>query len=44
MVKDHHKDLHEFRIEAASRTDPTLHDEVVKASREEISSGKSVAA
>jgi putative membrane protein len=32
MVKDHHKDLHEFRIEAASRADPTLRDEVVKAS------------
>jgi len=31
MVKDHHKDLHEFRIEAASPTDPTLHNEVVKA-------------
>jgi putative membrane protein len=31
MVKDHHKDLHEFRIEAASPTDPTLHSEVVKA-------------
>ncbi len=31
MVKDHHKDLHEFRIEAASRADPTLHDEVVRA-------------
>jgi putative membrane protein len=31
MVKDHHQDLHEFRVEAASRTDPTLHDEVVKA-------------
>jgi putative membrane protein len=31
MVKDHHKDLHEFRMEAASRTDPTLHNEVVKA-------------
>jgi putative membrane protein len=32
MVKDHHKDLHEFRVEAAaSRTDSTLHDEVVKA-------------
>jgi putative membrane protein len=31
MVKDHHKDLHAFRLEAASRTDPTLHDEVVKA-------------
>ena len=24
MVKDHHKDLHEFRQEAASTTDPTL--------------------
>jgi putative membrane protein len=31
MVKDHHKDLHEFRLEAASHADPTLHDEVVKA-------------
>ena len=31
MVKDHHKDLHAFRLEAASHTDPTLHDEVVKA-------------
>jgi putative membrane protein len=31
MVKDHHKDLHEFRMEAASHADPTLHDEVVKA-------------
>jgi putative membrane protein len=31
MVKDHHKDLHEFRMEAASPTDPTLHDAVVKA-------------
>jgi putative membrane protein len=31
MVKDHHKDLHEFRMEAASPTDPTLHNEVVKA-------------
>ena len=31
MVKDHHKDLHEFRMEAASLTDPTLHNEVVKA-------------
>jgi putative membrane protein len=31
MVKDHHKDLHEFRMEAASRADPTLHDAVVKA-------------
>jgi putative membrane protein len=32
MVKDHHKDLHEFRIEAASHADPTLRDAVVKAS------------
>jgi putative membrane protein len=31
MVKDHHNDLHEFRMEAASSTDPTLHNEVVKA-------------
>lgn len=31
MVKDHHKDLHAFRIEAASRADPTLRDEAVKA-------------
>ena len=31
MVKDHHKDLHAFRIEAASPTDPALHDEVVRA-------------
>jgi putative membrane protein len=31
MVKDHHQDLHEFRVEAASRTDPALHDAVVKA-------------
>jgi putative membrane protein len=31
MVKDHHKDLHEFRVEAASRADPTLHDAVVQA-------------
>jgi putative membrane protein len=31
MVKDHHKDLHEFRIEAASPADATLHDAVVKA-------------
>jgi putative membrane protein len=31
MVKDHHKDLHEFRMEAASPTDPALHNEVVKA-------------
>jgi putative membrane protein len=30
MVKDHHNDLHEFRMEAASRADPTLRDEVVK--------------
>lgn len=31
MVKDHHQDLHEFRVEAATRTDPALHDAVVKA-------------
>ena len=31
MVKDHHKDLHEFRLEAASPTNQTLHDAVVKA-------------
>jgi putative membrane protein len=31
LVKDHHKGLHAFRLEAASRTDPALHDEVVKA-------------
>ncbi|HEX3967320.1 MAG TPA: DUF4142 domain-containing protein [Edaphobacter sp.] len=31
MVKDHHKDLHEFRMEAASHADPTLRDEVIKA-------------
>jgi len=31
MVKDHHKDLHAFRIEAASPTDPALHDAVVRA-------------
>jgi putative membrane protein len=31
MVKDHHNDLHEFRMEAASNADPTLRDEVVKA-------------
>ena len=26
-----HQDLHEYRVEAASRTDPALHDAVVKA-------------
>ncbi len=32
MVKDHHKDLHEFRVEAANgRADAGLHDAVVKA-------------
>jgi putative membrane protein len=31
MVKDNHKDLHAFRLEAASPTDPTLHDAVVQA-------------
>lgn len=30
MVKDHHKDLHEFRNEAVSTTDPTLRDAVQK--------------
>jgi putative membrane protein len=30
MVKDHHKDLHEFREEAASTTDPTLKAAVEK--------------
>lgn len=33
MVKDHHKDLHEFRQEAASTTDPTLQAAVVNASK-----------
>jgi putative membrane protein len=31
MVKDHHAGLRAFRIEAASPTDPTLHDAVVRA-------------
>ncbi len=31
MVTDHHKDLHAFRMEAASPTDPTLHEAVVNA-------------
>jgi putative membrane protein len=31
MVKDHHDGLRAFRIEAASQTDPTLHEAVVKA-------------
>lgn len=31
MVRDHRKDLHAFRIEAVSSTDPALHDAVVKA-------------
>jgi len=31
MVKDHHNDLHAFRMEAASPTDAALHNEVVKA-------------
>jgi putative membrane protein len=31
MVNDHHKDLHEFRIEAASPADAALHDAVVRA-------------
>ncbi len=29
MVKDHHKDLHAFRMEAAGSADPRLHDQVV---------------
>jgi putative membrane protein len=33
MVKDHHQNQHEFRLEAASRTDPALHDAVVNAER-----------
>jgi putative membrane protein len=33
MVKDHHKDLHEFRQEAASTTDPTLQTAVVNATK-----------
>jgi putative membrane protein len=33
MVQDHRHDLHAFRIEAASPTDPALHDAVVKAAR-----------
>jgi putative membrane protein len=31
MVKDHHQDLHAFRMEAASPTEATLHNQVVKA-------------
>lgn len=30
MVKDHHEDLHEFRMEAAATTDPTLKPAVEK--------------
>lgn len=33
MVKDHHKDLHDFRQEAASTTDPTLQLAVASATR-----------
>jgi putative membrane protein len=33
MVKDHHKDLHEFRQEAASTTDPTLQTAVANATK-----------
>jgi putative membrane protein len=33
MVKDHHKDLHEFRMEAASTTDPTLQQAVGDAQK-----------
>lgn len=31
IVKDHHKDLHEFREEAATTADPTLRDVVTRA-------------
>ena len=33
MVKDHHKDLREFRQEAASTTDPTLQAAVANATK-----------
>jgi putative membrane protein len=33
MVKDHHKDLREFRQEAASTTDPTLQTAVANATK-----------
>jgi putative membrane protein len=33
MVKDHHKDLHEFRQEAASTSDPTLQTAVNNATK-----------
>ena len=33
MVKDHHKDLHEFRQEAASTTDPTLQAAVANGTK-----------
>jgi putative membrane protein len=33
MVKDHHKDLHEFREEAANTTDPALKDTVTEAAQ-----------
>jgi putative membrane protein len=33
MVKDHHKDLREFRQEAASTTDPTLRDAVTSGEK-----------
>jgi putative membrane protein len=33
MVRDHHKDLHEFRQEAASTTDPTLQTAVANATK-----------
>ncbi|WP_433964047.1 DUF4142 domain-containing protein [Tunturiibacter gelidiferens] len=33
MVKDYHKDLHEFRQEAASTTDPTLQNAVNNATK-----------
>ncbi|WP_158945528.1 DUF4142 domain-containing protein [Granulicella sp. S190] len=33
MVKDHHKDLHEFRMEATSTTDPTLQTAVANGTK-----------
>jgi putative membrane protein len=33
MVKDHHKDLHEFRLEAANTQDPTLKSAVEKGEK-----------
>jgi putative membrane protein len=33
MVRDHHKDFHDFRAEATSVTDPTLQAAVIKATK-----------